>query len=576
MNIFLHFRDLIYQQVQNKYRGMFALEDIKVEYPRNSQYGDICSNVALIISEKTQKNPKMIANTLQRDLQYHDDIEEVSVEGVGFLNIKVRLKFWHNFLREVLILGDTYPEINIGNGEKVNIEFVSANPTGPLHLGHAKGAIFGDSISNLLFKCGYNVTKEFYINDGGNQIENLTRSLEIHYQRLFNKDVELDQDCYQGQYIIDLAKELKNKHEDQIKSFRDNEAKAFLEEFAVSNIIQTIKNNLVKLGVFHDFFTSEKRIMEQGKIEECLKLLKEKGLLYSGLIKKPKGQYCNKLHQKEQVIFKSTLFGDDIDRVLIKPNGAYTYFASDIAYHLDKVSRGFNNMILLLGTDHIGYKKRITSAVSALSEGKAKLDVKFCQLVKLLRNGELVKMSKRSGNFIELTDVIDEIGRDALKFGILSKSSDTLIEIDLEKLKKQNKDNPIFYVQYAYARTESIIRRAKDIGVNIHYTLSHDHIDLSLLDSTYDISLIKILALYPKILLSCLSTLDPHKITYYLYDLSCKFHQTWSKGMKKEDIRFLIKNNIPLTHARVLLAYSVGLVIKSGLKILGIEAIKEM
>ena len=575
MNIFLYFKNLIHNAVEASYPEVLSSDEIKVEYPKNQEYGDLSSNVSIIIAKKKKLNPKNIAQELLNILLKNEEISQISIEGVGFLNFRLKAKFWHQFLKKLVNLGRDYPKMDIGGGEKVNIEFVSANPTGPLHLGHAKGAIFGDTIANLLTKCGYQITKEFYINDAGSQIKNLAKSLDTRYKQLLGEKIELDKDCYPGEYLIDLAKILKQEFENKLNNLKHDDKQEFLKNFAVEKILKIIKNDLSKLKVIHDCFISERELIERNKVKHCIDFLKEKNLLYKGTLDKPKGEASEDWESKEQTLFRSTNFGDDIDRAVVKSNGEYTYFASDIAYHLDKIERGFNNMILLLGADHIGYKKRLISAVTALSDGKAKLNIKVCQLVKLLRSGKQVKMSKRSGNFILLEKIIDEIGSDALRFAILSKSSDTLLEIDVEKLKQQNKDNPVFYVQYASARTRSILRKAKDIGVDINNILNKE-IDLSPLTSEYDLSLIKILALYPKILASCLNNLDPHKITYYLYDLACKFHQIWSKGTKEENIKFIVEDNINLTEARILLVHSVRLVITSGLEILGIKALEKM
>lgn len=572
MNIFAHFRNIIFNDIEFIYPNIIRSDDVKIEFPNNPEYGDLSSNISMILAKKTNANPKEIAEKISDAISKNEYVDEVTIAGAGFLNIKVKKSFWYLFLKQLIRSGYDYPKINIGNEEKVNIEFVSANPTGPLHLGHAKGAVFGDVIANLLSKCGYNVTKEFYINDAGNQINNLTKSLKIRYKQLLGEKIELDENCYPGEYLIELAKNLHEEFGDDINKINDEN---FLNNLATEKILKIIKNDLHRLGIYHDNFVSEKQLILQNKVGHCIDFLKEKNLLYQGMLEKPKGESSDDWEPKEQTLFRSTNYGDDIDRAVVKSDGQYTYFASDIAYHLDKIERGFNNMVLLLGADHIGYKKRLVSSVDALSDGKAKLDVKICQLVKLLRDGKPIKMSKRSGNFISLEEILDEIGKDALRFAILSKNSDTVLEIDVEKLKQQTKDNPVFYVQYASARANSILKRAKEMGIEIENAIKNE-IDLSFLDSEYDFNLIKMLALYPKILTSCLNTLDPHKITYYLYDLACKFHQIWSKGTKEENIKFIIEDNVELTKARVSLAYAVALVLRSGLKILGIKAVKQM
>ena len=575
MNIFTYFRNSIFSSLEHEYHGVLAYEDVKVEYPKNQEHGDLSTNIAMIIGKKLNISPKEVANRILSIIQKDKFIEEVLVAGAGFLNIRLKKDFWSFFLMELLKLGNKYPEIKIGNGEKVNVEFVSANPTGPLHIGHAKGAVFGDAIANLLTKCGYNVTREFYVNDAGNQINILAKSLDIRYKQLLGDDVELEEGCYPGEYLIELAKELNAKFGAELNQLELSEKEKILKNFATDEMLKIIKQDLEKLGVHHDVFTSEKELIQNNKVADAIDFLQSKNLLYTGILEKPKGESADDWEAKEQLLFKSSAFGDDSDRAVMKSDGTYTYFAPDIAYHLDKFERGYNNMVLLLGADHVGYKKRLTSAVKALSDGKAELNVKICQLVKLLRDGIQVKMSKRSGNFITMKEVLDEIGKDALRFAILTKSSDTVLDIDMEKIKQQTKENPVFYVQYASARANSIFRKAKEIGLDIE-NLDINDVDLSLLNTEYDINIIKFLALFPKILESCTTTLDPHKITYYLYDLACTFHQIWSKGTKDEDIKFIVKENMELTKARISLTKALLIVIDSGLGILGIESMKSM
>ena len=575
MNIFTYFKEIIFSGLEKKYLDVLRYEDIKIEYPKNQEHGDISTNVAMVIGKKVGISSIEVAKKLMPSIQHNEFVEKTSIAGAGFINVRLKKSFWHFFLKDLLELGINYPEMNIGKGEKVNVEFVSANPTGPLHIGHAKGAVFGDTIANLLSKCGYDVTREFYINDAGSQIVNLAESLEIRYRQKLGENVELSDDCYPGEYLIDIAEKLYAKFGNNLIRFEESEKEEILKNFAVEEILEIIKRDLQELGVYYDVFTSEKKLINEHKVEQAIDSLKSKNLLYKGILEKPKGKADEDWKAKEQILFKSTAYSDDVDRAVVKSDGGYTYFASDIAYHFDKIERGYNNMILLLGADHIGYKKRLKSVVSALSDKQAKLNVKICQLVKLLREGKQVKMSKRAGNFITLKEVMDEIGKDALRFAILTKSLDTIVDIDMEKFKQQTKDNPVFYVQYASARANSILRRAKEIDVNVD-KFNPNQVDFSLLNTKYDVDIIKFLALFPKILESCVNTLDPHKITYYLYDLACIFHQTWSKGAKEDDIKFIIKENLELTKARIALIQSVILVITEGLKILGIEAVESM
>ena len=575
MNVFTYFKKIIFSNLEEKYLGILRDEDIKVEYPKNREYGDISTNIAMVIGKKINTSPIEAAEGLMTNMQNNEFIDKVSVAGAGFLNIQLKKSFWHSFLKKLIKLQSNCPKLDIGQGEKVNVEFVSANPTGPLHIGHAKGAIFGDTIARLLSECGYDITKEFYINDAGNQIANLAKSLDIRYRQRLGEDIELTDDCYPGEYLIDIAEKLYAKFGDNLMRFEESEKEEILKNFAVDEILDNMKQDLQELGVHYDVFISEKELIKEGEVEKAIDFLKSKNLLYKGTLEKPKGETTEDWNPEEHLLFKSTLYGDDVDRVVIKSDGDYTYFSSDIAYHFDKINRGYNNMILLLGADHIGYKKRLTSMVAGLSDGNAKLNIKFCQLVKLLKEGQQVKMSKRAGNFITLKKVLDEVGKDALRFAILSKSSDTVIEIDMEKLKQQTKDNPLFYVQYASARANSILKKAREIGVKAD-RLDIDKVNISLLNTKHDINIIKLLALFPKVLKSCVNTLDPHKITYYLYDLACIFHQTWSERRKGKDIKFVIKEDLALTKARILLAQAVILVITKGLGILGIKAVESM
>ena len=575
MNIFSHFSNLLFKYINNIYPKVLIVSDVKVEFPKNRIYGDLSSNVAMVVAKKLKIAPIVVAKNLLTQIRNNDYIAEVSLAGAGFINLKVKNKFWHLFLKNLIIEGYNYPKMNIGNNKKISIEFVSPNPTGPLHLGHARGAILGDVISNLLTKLGFQVTKECYINDAGKQISNLVDSLLARLNQLSGKKSQLNEKSYLGKYVIDLAKSLKEQYDTRDYDSNDIRGKKILENLAIAEIMKVIKRDLRRLKVFHDKFVSEKSLIKNNKITKCINLLKTKGLLYKGKLDKPKGIADDYWESQTNILFKSSKFGDDIDRTIIKSDGTYTYFATDIAYHLDKIERGFDSIILLLGADHVGYKKRLESSVKALSNGKIKLVIKICQLVKIVQDGTQVKMSKRSGDFISLEKVLNIIGRDALRFSLLYKNADTLLHIDMKKLKDQTKDNAIFYIQYASARANSIIKKAMSFGINTS-SIDIENTDLSYLTTEYDLSLIKILALYPKVLYSCISNLDVHKITSYLYETSCIFHQIWSKGTKEENIRFIIKENLALTKSRILLVSAINYVLTSGLKILGIEALKKI
>ncbi|MFQ3307713.1 MAG: arginyl-tRNA synthetase [Candidatus Midichloriaceae bacterium] len=574
MNLFSYYKNIIFLNTEKKYPNVLDCENIKVEYPRQEKYGDLSTNIALVISKKLNLNPKEVATEIASMLEKERDIESVTVAPNHFINMIIEKKFWSKFLQDLLRLSQNYPEINLGNGEKVNVEFVSTNPTGPMHIGHAKGAIFGDVISNVLDKCGYDITREFYINDAGSQIDKLGKSLNIRYLQRLGEDVKLEDDCYPGKYLVEIADELFEKYENNITRFEEAEREELFKNFAVEQILDMIKDDLRQLGVYHDVFRSEKDLIKEFKVKNAIDELDKKELLYKGILEKPKGKVSEDWKLEEQLIFKAKEFGDDTDRVIELADGSYTYFASDIAYHFDKIERGYNSMILLLGADHIGYKKRLQSAVAALSDNTAKLNIKICQLVNIIKDGKQIKMSKRSGQFLALKDVLEQIGKESLRFAILSKDSDTVLDIDVEEINKQTKDNRLFYIQYASARANSILRKADEL--NIKFADDLKDVNFELLDTKHDLRIIKILALYPKILESSALTLDMHKIAYYLYEIACVFHSSWSQGGEEESIKFIDKDNIELTKSRVALVKATLVVLKSGLKLLGIKAVESM
>ena len=568
MNIFIYFKKILFDIAQITHPKAIKRNQIKVEFPNHLKHGDLSSNIAIIIAQKINRSFSYAANKILKLAINHQYVNQIIIIKSGFINIKIKKIFWHTFLNKMLFYNNKYPLINLGNNKKINIEFVSANPTGPLHIGHARGAILGDAISNVFLKCGYNTTKDFYINDAGNQIKLLINSLKIRYRQLLGQNIALEKNCYPGQYLIAFAIKLLFISKSKVN---DN---YFLNSFIVEEMLKIIKNELYDINIYHNNFISEYQLILQKKVNHCINFLKKKQLLYEGILQQPKSKLYKTI-VKKQILFKSTNSNDDIDRVLIKHNGEYTYFLSDIVYHLDKVNRGFNNIILLLGADHIGYKKRIIHIVNALTNNKAKINVKICQLVKLLQKKKQVKMSKRLGTFVTLQKILNEIDKDALKFEMLSKKSNTILEINIDKLKQQSKNNPVFYIQYASARANSIFSKAKELDIDIK-NISKLKLNISLLNNSSDISLIKMLSLYPKILTSCLHDLELHKITYYLYNLACIFHKTWSNGGEGKRCKFIDGSNNKLTKERVYLVYGIQLVISAGLNILGIKPIIEM
>jgi arginyl-tRNA synthetase len=571
MNIFDLFLTKLSAAIKDLYGSNINLNDIVVEYPKDKTHGDLSTNCAMVLSKRVGKNPREIAQELLSKITKFEWVERCEVAGPGFININLMKEFWSNLIPGILKAGQDYGKSNLGKGKKVNIEFVSANPTGPMHIGHSRGAIYGDALASLLEFEGFKVTREYYINDSGGQIDILAKSVFIRYKQLLGYQDQIPEGCYPGEYLIPVAKELKEEYADKLIVKDEIERNELIKKFAVESMINLIKSDLKKLGVVHDAFVSERfDIIEKGKNEEAFNLLEKKGLIYRGILEAPKGKVVEDWEPREQMLFKSTDFGDDVDRPLKKANGSFTYFAPDIAYHLDKIQRGFEELILLLGADHSGYVKRIKAAVEALSEGKVKLDVKINQLVNLLNNGEPYKMSKRAGKFVTVEDMIDEVGKDILRFVMLSRKSDTILDLDFVKVKEQSKENPVFYVQYAHTRACSVIKKADNDQTNF------TNVNYSLLQDQAEIDLIKQIALFPKLIEASVLTHEPHRVTFYLFDLANEVHALWSKGVESENLRFIIENNIEITRARLALVLAAKNTLALGLKILGITALEQM
>lgn len=573
-NVFTFFHQHIAEALYKLYPNIDNIDNIAVELPRDVLHGDIATNVAMVMAKKLGISPMELAKEIAAELQKNSAIESIDIVKPGFINFKLQIDFWHSILNEIWNLGMNYGHLSIGTGLKINIEFVSANPTGPIHIGHARSAIYGDALANLLKKCGFEVVKEYYINDAGRQIDILVNSLFIRYQQIHKIDIILPDNCYPGEYLITAAKELKKHYGDKLLHMDSETRFTIIKKFAVDYMMSLIKADLAELGVVHDVFISEQNdIINKGKIEQTVSLLESYGLIYKGILEAPKSKVSDDWEASEQTIFKSTAFGDDLDRPVIRSDGSYTYFAPDIAYHLYKIERGFNRMVLLLGADHGGYVKRMQAAVEALSHGKARIDIKINQLVNLLKDGKPFKMSKRSGNFVTLKDMLNEVDKDILKFVMLAKKNDTVIDLDCDKVKEQSKENPVFYVQYAHTRAYSIISKATKMGIVVN---NKTRINYSKLNTTNDILLIKQIALFPKMLESAAIYYEPHRISYYLYDLANLFHQSWAKGVEDENLRFIIAEDLELTQARLILVHTIANTIAIGLNIMGVEPIKEM
>jgi arginyl-tRNA synthetase len=552
---------------------------VEVTAPRDSTHGDLASNVALVLAKPAKANPRAIAEKIAAELHKAPEIDKVEIAGPGFINIALKPHVWHAVVGAVLREREGYGRVDLGHGEKVDIEFVSANPTGPMHVGHCRGAVFGDALANLLEFTGYAVTREYYINDAGAQVEALGRSAFLRYREALGEDIgPIPEGLYPGDYLVPVGQALAREHGRALLNLPQDRRQPLVRDFAVAAMLESIKQDLAALDVRHSVFFSERDLMRhRDRIKEAIAELERKGLIYRGRLPKPKGHDDSEWEDREQLLFKSTDFGDDVDRALEKADGSYTYFAADMAYHNDKLKRGFRNLINVFGADHAGYIKRVRATVQALSDGKANLDVKVCQLVKLFRAGQPVKMSKRAGTFVTLREVVDEVGRDPVRFMMLYRKNDAPLDFDLAKVMEQSKDNPVFYVQYAHARGASVFRQVNDIFPDFSPGSPHVlNADLSQLTDAGELDLIRRLAAFPKLVEGASVAHEPHRVAFYLYDLASTFHSQWTKGNEMPHLRFIQPDNGTLTAARLALIGASTQVLASGLAILGVHAPDEM
>jgi arginyl-tRNA synthetase len=550
---------------------------VTVEIPKETSHGDISTNVAMILAKQFKTPPKVLATEFANRIKNIEIIETVEVAGPGFINLKVKNKVWYQIMLSALSKGAKYGEEDIGKGEKINIEYVSCNPTGPMHIGHARSASYGDSLCRLLKKVGYKVIEEFYINDAGSQIEKLAKSTYLRYEEVLGKSIkEIPEGLYPGEYLIPVACALADSYGKSLLDKHESEWLPLIKEFSTNAMLDMIKEDLCSLGVEHEVFTSEYSLHKNKMIEKAVDKLKQNDLIYLGVLEPPKGQVLDDWEPKEQLLFKSTNFGDDVDRTLKRSDGSWTYFASDCAYILDKIERGFNNQIMLLGADHAGYQKRMLAIALALGDGKVKLDIRVNQMVNLFKNGKPFKMSKRAGNFITVKEVIEEVGAEIIRFIMLTRKNDMIIDFDLEKVKEQSKDNPVFYVQYAYARCCSVMRNvASEAKESLRKFESGDY-DVFLLNTPEEIELLKLLASWPRAIEKAAEHHEPHRIAYFLQDLAAIFHGLWNLGREKESMKFIINNNVDLTTARIAMIKWVMIVIESGLNIFNVKPLENM
>ena len=590
MNVFSLMKDRVVDMIQS------AVEDgalptglktdaITAEAPRDAAHGDVSTNAALVLAKQAGMKPRDIAEILAGRLLNVDEVDAAEVAGPGFINLRLGTSVWHGVVKEVLKTGIAFGDSAAGQQEPINVEYVSANPTGPLHVGHARGAVFGDVLAALLSKSGYAVTKEYYINDAGSQVDSLARALHLRYLAALGKKsaddfaaaAEAGDIEYAGAYLKDAAVKLVDADGDKWADADEDEWMEPVRTFAIKAMMQMIREDLAALGVEQDLETSERSLVESGRIETAISDLEKQGLVYTGVLEPPKGKKPDDWEARPQLLFKSTEFGDDIDRPFKKSDGTWTYFASDVAYHRDKFARGFAQMIDVWGADHGGYVKRMQAAVKALSNGEGALDIKLCQLVKIFDKGKPVRMSKRAGTFVTLRDLIDAVGKDVVRFIMLTRKNDAPLDFDYAKATEKSRENPVFYVQYAHARINSVFRHAAEAFKDLDLTDSGlTHADLSLCSDDAELAIMRTVSAWPRIVEAAAQAHEPHRLAFYLNDLAAELHALWNRGNENAELRFLLPDEPDRSRARLALVRSVALVIASGLHVFGVQPVEEM
>ena len=573
MNIFAEIRTSIIETLdamvaEGELPSGLSWGAVAVEPPRDAAHGDMATNAAMVLAKPAGKQPRQIAEALAERLKGDAQIAVAEVAGPGFINLRLHPDVWHDVVAEAIDAGKSFGHSGMGAGVKVNVEYVSANPTGPLHVGHTRGAVFGDALASLLAFAGYEVTREYYINDGGGQVDTLARSAFERYREANGLSPEIAEGLYPGDYLIPIGEALKEKYGARLLNLPEEEWLAEIRDFATDAMLDLIREDLAALGVKMDLFFSEKSLYGTGRIEDAIGELDKKGLIYKGTLEPPKGKVPEDWEPREQTLFKSTEHGDDVDRPIRKSDGSWTYFAPDIAYHWDKIARGYDELIDIFGADHGGYVKRMNAAVSALSDGRVPLDIKLTQLVKLWKNGEPFKMSKRAGTFVTLRDVVDQVGADVTRFVMLTRKNDAPLDFDFDKVTEQSKDNPVFYVQYAHARIRSVMRKAEDMGL--------DWSDNAKLEDEAEYAVARKIAEWPRLVEIAARNHEPHRVAFYLYELASDFHALWNKGNEKPELRFLHEGDAKATAAKIALPRAVAVVIANGLGILGVKPVEEM
>jgi arginyl-tRNA synthetase len=582
MNLFEHFRSAVVHAVD----ALAAKGDlptgldcsrVAVDPPREAEHGDVTTNAAMVLAKPAGMKPRDLAALLCKCLGAVEHVTSAEVAGPGFVNMRIDDGFWHTRLAEILRAGSAYGDSKMGGGAAVNVEYISANPTGPLHVGHGRGAVVGDALASLLEKAGYAVTREYYVNDAGAQVDKLAHAAHWRYRMALGDQADETEIEYRGDYLIPVGEALAKEYERRLADVATDEWLPAFRDYAIGAMMDLIRGDLALLGIDMDVFTSERDLVEAGAVDRTLEVLDKGDLIYEGVLEAPKGKASEDWEPREQTLFRATRFGDDVDRPLRKSDGSWTYFATDAAYHLDKFKRGFATMIDVWGADHGGYVKRMRAAVNALSEGQGSLDVKLCQMVNLTEDGKAVKMSKRAGTFVTLAEVIDKVGKDVVRFIMLTRKNDAPLEFDLARVTEQSRDNPVFYVQYAHARACSVLRHAAE-NFTAAELLPDALAKSSLVRLTDDaeLALIKAMAGWPRLVESAAEAHEPHRVAFYLGDLAASFHALWNKGRDDTKLRFLADNDRDLSLARLALVRGLALVIASGLSVIGVAPVEEM
>jgi arginyl-tRNA synthetase len=553
-------------------------ERFAVEPPRDPSHGDMAVNAAMVLARDAKMKPRDLAEALAEKIRATPGVASVDIAGPGFINLRLDNAIWHGCLSEILAEGEDFGRSNAGGGERVNVEYVSANPTGPLHIGHARGAVFGDVLASLLDAAGYEVCREYYVNDAGAQVDVLARSAYLRYCEALGDAIgEIPEGLYPGEYLKPVGEKIAAEEGPRWHNAEEDVWLAPIRAKAIDAMMDLIREDLAALGIKHDVFTSERALVEAGRVDEALETLEKRGLIYTGVLEPPKGKKPDDWESRPQTLFRATDFGDDVDRPLKKSDGSWTYFASDIANHFDKYQRGFANQIDVMGADHGGYVKRMQAATRAITEGKAELDVKICQLVQLMDKGESVKMSKRAGTFVTLRDLVDEVGKDVVRFIMLTRKNDAGLDFDLTAVTEQSRDNPVFYVQYAHARTHSVMRMAASAMPDGDFSVSALRAaNLSRLTDESELALIRTMGNWPRTVESAAEAHEPHRLAFYMYDLASEFHALWTKGKEDVSLRFIVEDDPELTTARLAMVRGVQAVVAAGLKIFGVQPVEEL